>query len=349
MPAWRGDGLLLAYAASPLAGGSFDIWTVDPTGGKPRRVATGPAEQIVPAFSARRHGHVPHARAGRAVPGEDERRGHAGGRAARAAARLRPARAVPAHHHRHEARLRLRDRQHRRRAGVGARQPPGAGRRDACAAARPDVGRHACARTRTRAASATRPRPPTRTGTCSTSSATSSARSTATLVVRDRKSGFCLADHYGLAKRRVTAFTGAHFFGNCAASNPQRALRRAGHLDRLHRPLSRPLPRPEPRAPRRARRGLLARPPRQPDAAARGDRLHEQRRLAPHPAHAGRAASRASRRCARCEGSAELLEPSAAGSAKRSGRRSGSSSLRPSRSSRNALIPSARAPSMSSS
>ena len=28
------------------------------------------------------------------------------------------------------------------------------------------------------------------------------------LVVRDRKSGFCLADHYGLAARRVTAFTG---------------------------------------------------------------------------------------------------------------------------------------------
>ena len=30
------------------------------------------------------------------------------------------------------------------------------------------------------------------------------------LVVRDRKSGFCLADHYGLAARRVTAFTGSH-------------------------------------------------------------------------------------------------------------------------------------------
>ncbi|HSO02266.1 MAG TPA: lysyl oxidase family protein, partial [Gaiellaceae bacterium] len=40
------------------------------------------------------------------------------------------------------------------------------------------------------------------------------------LMVRDRKSGFCLADHYGLAVRRVTAFTGSHFLGNCAASNP---------------------------------------------------------------------------------------------------------------------------------
>jgi hypothetical protein len=41
------------------------------------------------------------------------------------------------------------------------------------------------------------------------------------VVVRDRKSGFCLADHYGLAKRRVARFTGAHFLGNCAASNPE--------------------------------------------------------------------------------------------------------------------------------
>ena len=41
-----------------------------------------------------------------------------------------------------------------------------------------------------------------------------------TLVVRDRKSGFCLADHYGLARRRVAIFSGGSFYGNCAASNP---------------------------------------------------------------------------------------------------------------------------------
>jgi hypothetical protein len=40
------------------------------------------------------------------------------------------------------------------------------------------------------------------------------------LIVRDRKSGFCLADHYGLARRRVQMFTGGHFYGSCAASNP---------------------------------------------------------------------------------------------------------------------------------
>jgi hypothetical protein len=35
------------------------------------------------------------------------------------------------------------------------------------------------------------------------------------LVVRDRKSGFCLADHYGLARHRVTRFAGPHFLDNC--------------------------------------------------------------------------------------------------------------------------------------
>ena len=40
------------------------------------------------------------------------------------------------------------------------------------------------------------------------------------LVVRDRKSGFCLADHYGLAARRVASFRGPRFLGNCATSQP---------------------------------------------------------------------------------------------------------------------------------
>jgi hypothetical protein len=40
------------------------------------------------------------------------------------------------------------------------------------------------------------------------------------LVVRDRKTGFCLADHYGLARHRVARFTGPHFFGNCGQGNP---------------------------------------------------------------------------------------------------------------------------------
>jgi hypothetical protein len=40
------------------------------------------------------------------------------------------------------------------------------------------------------------------------------------LLVRDRKSGFCLADHYGQAARRVANFGGPRFLGDCAAYQP---------------------------------------------------------------------------------------------------------------------------------
>jgi hypothetical protein len=41
------------------------------------------------------------------------------------------------------------------------------------------------------------------------------------LVVRDRKTGFCLADHYGLAAHRVRNFTGPRFLGNCGQGQPE--------------------------------------------------------------------------------------------------------------------------------
>jgi hypothetical protein len=37
------------------------------------------------------------------------------------------------------------------------------------------------------------------------------------LVVRDHKAGFCIADHYGLAARRVKGFRGPRFLGSCGA------------------------------------------------------------------------------------------------------------------------------------
>jgi hypothetical protein len=42
------------------------------------------------------------------------------------------------------------------------------------------------------------------------------------VLVRDRKTGFCLGDHYGLARHRVApgTFTGARFFGNCGTGRP---------------------------------------------------------------------------------------------------------------------------------
>jgi Tol biopolymer transport system component len=41
------------------------------------------------------------------------------------------------------------------------------------------------------------------------------------LLVRDRKTGFCIADHYGFAAKRVKNFTGPHFLGNCGTGNPK--------------------------------------------------------------------------------------------------------------------------------
>ncbi|MDQ4030344.1 MAG: lysyl oxidase family protein, partial [Actinomycetota bacterium] len=40
------------------------------------------------------------------------------------------------------------------------------------------------------------------------------------VVVRDRKSGFCLADHYGTASHRVRDFAGPRFLGNCGQGQP---------------------------------------------------------------------------------------------------------------------------------
>ena len=42
------------------------------------------------------------------------------------------------------------------------------------------------------------------------------------LVVSDRKIGFCLADHWGLAARRVAGFSRPHFVGRCGQGDPDR-------------------------------------------------------------------------------------------------------------------------------
>lgn len=41
------------------------------------------------------------------------------------------------------------------------------------------------------------------------------------IVARDRKTGFCFADHYGIARVRLAHYTGAHFFGNCGQFQPR--------------------------------------------------------------------------------------------------------------------------------
>lgn len=219
MPAWRGDGRLIAYAASPLAGGSFDIWTVDPAGGRPARVAAGAAEQIAPAFT----------REGKAVftvlePGEPfpEKASDAG------TPQVGPRELLP---------------DFDQRAPFGLTMT---GTKLGFASATDNVG-DGPVRVRGSRASLSEPmvaRQLVRLSDGSLRTYDDAGRLRYTpesthshwhlldfqryelrtlegdLVVRDRKSGFCLADHYGLARLRVAMFTGGRFYGNCESSNP---------------------------------------------------------------------------------------------------------------------------------
>lgn len=219
MPAFRGDGRMIAYAASPLAGGSFDVWTVDLAGGTPRRVATGAAEQVAPAFN--RQGKVTFRTL---EPGDPfpEKTSDAD------TAQVGPRELLPDLDQRAPFRLTL------------------SGTRLGFASATDNVGEGPIW---VRGSRASESEPMLAQQLVRLSDGTVrvyddagrlryTPESTHThwhlldfqryelrtldgdLVVRDRKSGFCLADHYGLARRRVAMFTGGRFYGNCATSNP---------------------------------------------------------------------------------------------------------------------------------
>jgi len=219
LPAWRGDGLVLAYSASPLAGGSFDVWTVARDGGAPRQVLGGPAEQIAPAFT--RSGKVT-ARAltpGEAFPTKTSDSG---------TPQVGPRELLPDLDQRAPFRLTIAGTKlgfssatdnigegpvwvrGSRRAATGPMRATQLVRMsNGSVRAYPDAGRLRYTPS------------PTHTHWDLLRFQRYELRTLAgSVIVRDRKSGFCLADHYGLAMRRVTAFAGAHFFGNCAQGNP---------------------------------------------------------------------------------------------------------------------------------
>jgi hypothetical protein len=220
MPAFRGDGRQIAYAASPLAGGSFDVWTIAPGGGAPHRVAGGAAEQVAPAFTPA--GKVtfrtlapgdpfpvkttdtgtPAAGPRELLPDLDQRapfrltlRGTKLGFASASdnvgdgPVWIRGSRPGPVGAMRAEQLVRLSDGSVRVYADAGRlRYTPS----------------------------------PTHTHWHLLDFQRYELRTLdGALIVRDRKSGFCLADHYGLAARRVSVFTGARFLGDCAASEPE--------------------------------------------------------------------------------------------------------------------------------
>ena len=218
-PAWSGDGRRIAFAASPLAGGSFDVWMVQLGGGVPKLVANGPAEQVAPSF--RSNGSVAFTvlEPGDSLP---ERTSDAG------TPQVGPRELLPDFDQRAPFRLAI------------------LGTKLGFASATDNVG-EGPVWVRGRRASATGPmraQQLVRMSDRSVRSYDDAGRLRYTpspththwhllgfqryelrtldgkLVVRDRKSGFCLADHYGLAARRVAVFTGGRFYGNCAQGDP---------------------------------------------------------------------------------------------------------------------------------
>jgi hypothetical protein len=219
MPAWRGDGRRIAFASSPLAGGSFDIWVVGVDGGAPSRAAAGPDEQVAPAFTASGKLTFRTLAPGEAFP---EKTSDAG------TPRTGPRELLPDFDQRAPFRLTV------------------AGTKLGFASATDNIGEGAVW-VRGARGSATSPMRAQQLvrlsdGTVRRYRDAGRLRYTPSpshthwhlldfqryelrtlegeLVVRDRKSGFCLADHYGLARRRVASFSSGRFFGNCAASNP---------------------------------------------------------------------------------------------------------------------------------
>jgi hypothetical protein len=219
MPAWSGDGRRIAYAASPLEGGSFDIWVVPLEAGAPTLVAKGPAEQVAPSFD--RSGNVLFRTL---EPGEPfpEKESDTG------TPLVGPRELLPDFDQRSPFRLIL----------VGTKL--------GFASATDNVGDGPVwirgSRATADARMATRQLVRLSDGTVRTYDDVGRLRYTPSpththwhvldfqryelrslegnLIVRDRKSGFCLADHYGLAARRVLSFGGASFLGNCAQGNP---------------------------------------------------------------------------------------------------------------------------------
>ena len=219
MPAWRGDGRQLAYAASPLVGGSFDVWTVDLQSTSPRLALTGPSEQIAPAFTSAGKVTARVLAPGDSFPVKTRDTG---------TQQVGPRELLPDLDQRSPFRLTMAGtklgfasatdnvgdgpvwvRGSRRSASGPMRATQLVRLSDGSMRAYPDAGRLRYTPS------------PSHTHWHLLGFQRYELRTLAgDLVVRDRKSGFCLADHYGLAARRVTAFAGGSFYGNCAASNP---------------------------------------------------------------------------------------------------------------------------------
>lgn len=219
MPAWAPDGRRIAYASSPVAGGSFDVRIADARTGAARTVAATAAEEVLPRWQGTR------LRWTALEPGEPwpEKASDEGTRA------VGPRELLPDFDQRAPFRLvvtgtKLAFASATDNVGSGPlwirasrpapRGPMRAvqlvGLTDGSVRAYPDAGRFRYTPS------------PTHVHWHLLRFQTYELRraSDFAAVVRDRKIGFCLADNYGLAARRVAVFTGARFRGDCRRDEP---------------------------------------------------------------------------------------------------------------------------------
>lgn len=219
MPAWSGDGLRIAFAASPLAGGSFDIWTAPLEGGRPTPVATGPAEQVAPSFTATGKIAFRTLEPGDSFP---EKRTDAG------TPQIGPRELLPDFDQRAPSRLTVVG---TRLSFASATDNVGEGpiwiRGSRASASAPMVARQVVrlsdgsTRTYDDAGWLRYTPETTHVHWHLMFFQRSEIRTVAgDLLVRDRKTGFCLADHSPFARDRVTNFGPPRFLGDCAASQP---------------------------------------------------------------------------------------------------------------------------------
>ncbi len=220
-PAWSPDGLSIAYAASPLSGGSFDVSVVPARGGAARLVAGGPAEQLVDGWPGAGAVRIRTLVPGEPLPAEKTR--DTGTPASG------PRELLPDFDQRAPFRLTLVG---TKLGFASATDNVGEGpvwiRGSRASARAPMLAQQlvrlsdGSVRTYAHAGTLRYTPSPTHTHWHVLDFQRYELRTLAgALLVRDRKSGFCLADHYGLAARRVAAFRGPRFLGNCAAYQPK--------------------------------------------------------------------------------------------------------------------------------